>query len=85
MNVKVRRKPSMRAYDPGRQAGEQLMSTTHVERLTEAEARARRNEILDSVGGDESAFHERAHDYLLDSRELALHDELNALDYLLGS
>lgn len=61
------------------------MSTAHVERLTEAEARARRNEIIKSVGGDESAFHERAHNYLLDSRELALHDELNALDYLLGS
>jgi hypothetical protein len=60
------------------------MSTANVERMTEAEARARRDEIIVSVGGDEDAFHERAHSYSLDSRELALHDELNALDYLLG-
>jgi hypothetical protein len=60
------------------------MSTAHVERLTEAEARARRDEIIASVGGDEDKFHDRAHRYLLDSRELALHDELNALDYLLA-
>jgi hypothetical protein len=55
-----------------------------IERLTEAEARARRQAIVEQVGGDEAAFRERAEDYLLDAEELTLYDELNALDYLLA-
>lgn len=60
------------------------MSSAVIERLTQAQARARRQEIVASVGGDEAGFRERAREYLLDARELALYDELNALDYLLA-
>jgi len=60
------------------------MSTVTVEPISEDEARARRAEIIGLVGGDEDAFFKRAHDYLLDARELALYDELNGLDYLLA-
>ncbi|MGL5865744.1 MAG: hypothetical protein ACRCYX_07705 [Dermatophilaceae bacterium] len=60
------------------------MSDAVVERFTRAEAVARRQEIIDSVGGDEGTFRDRADEYLLDARELALFDELNGLDYLLG-
>lgn len=60
------------------------MSASVIEKFTEAQARARRLEILASVGGDEAAFRERAREYLLDARDLALYDELNALDYLLA-
>jgi len=60
------------------------MSAVTVDRLTVAQARARRDEILRQVGGDENSFRERAADYLLDAEELALFDELRVLDYLLA-
>ena len=60
------------------------MSTVTVDRISEDSALARRAEIIRLVGGDEAAFLQRAHAYLLDARELALYDELNGLDYLLA-
>jgi hypothetical protein len=60
------------------------MSAPVIERLTAAEAVAHHREIVEDVGGDEKAFRERAREYLLDARELALYDELNALGYLLA-
>lgn len=60
-----------------------MMSTVIVERLTVAEAQARRDEII-AVTGDEVAFRERAASYLLDAEEQALLDELEDLDYLLS-
>jgi len=60
------------------------MSVVIVERISEGEARARRADIIALVGGDEEAFLQRAHDYVLDARELALYDELDGLDYLLA-
>lgn len=60
------------------------MSTVTVEPISAEEARARRADIIALVGGDEEAFFQRARDYLLDARELALYDELNGLDYLLA-
>ena len=60
------------------------MGTVTVEPISEDQAHARRAEIIGLVGGDETAFFQRAHDYLLDARELALYDELNGLDYLLA-
>ena len=53
-------------------------------RLLPERARARRDEIIRLVGGDEARFRERARNYLLDAEELVLYDELRALDYLLG-
>ncbi|GAA4842896.1 hypothetical protein GCM10023221_21200 [Luteimicrobium xylanilyticum] len=52
--------------------------------MTPAEARVRREEIVRRVGGDESAFRDRAEAYLLSAEELALYDELENLDFLLG-
>lgn len=60
------------------------MTSVLTKSMTIAEAERRRREIIALVGGDEQAFLERAHDYLLDARELALYDELNGLDYLLA-
>lgn len=60
------------------------MSAVVVERLTEDEARSRRDEIIAAVGGDEAAFRDRATGFQLGVRELALFDELEELDYLLG-
>jgi hypothetical protein len=60
------------------------MSAVVVERLTEPQAVARRAAIIDAVGGDEQAFRTRASNFALDARELALYDELEELDYLLG-
>lgn len=51
--------------------------------MTKAEARARREEIIRQVGGDEQAFRDRADAYALNAEELALYDELEGLDYLL--
>lgn len=51
--------------------------------MTKAEARARREEIIRQLGGDEQAFRDRAYAYALDAEELALFDELEGLDYLL--
>ena len=59
------------------------MTTVTVEPLSEDEARTRRAAIITLVGGDEKAFVQRAHDFLLDAHELALYDELLGLDYLL--
>lgn len=67
-----------------KQRGGLRMSTVTVAPISEAEARARRADIIALVGGDEQAFFQRAHDYLLDARELALYDELSGLDYLLA-
>jgi len=55
-----------------------------VERLTEQDALARREAIIAAMGGDEAAFRARAASFALDARELALYDELEELDYLLG-
>ena len=55
-----------------------------VKPITEDDAWARRADIIALVGGDEQAFLQRAHEYLLDARELALYDELKGLDYLLA-
>jgi len=60
------------------------MSAVVVEWLTEQEALARRAEIITAVGGDEAAFRDRAARFQLGVRELALFDELEELDYLLG-
>lgn len=60
------------------------MSATTPERLTEAEAEDRRRVIIETVGGDEDEFRDRAREYLLSAGELALFDELEGLDYLLG-
>ena len=60
------------------------MSTVVVQRLTEQEALAQRAAIIAEVGGDEDAFRLRASNFALDARELALYDELEELDYLLG-
>lgn len=57
--------------------------TAIVERYTEAEARARRDEILAEIG-DEAALRERARQFLLDPAELALLDELDDFNYLIG-
>ncbi len=59
------------------------MSAVVVQQLTEQEALTRRAEIIDEVG-DEEAFRVRAANFALDARELALYDELEELDYLLG-
>jgi hypothetical protein len=61
------------------------MSSVVVERMTVDEARRRRDAIIAAVGGDESAFRNRALEFTLDARELALFDELTELDYLLAS
>lgn len=60
------------------------MSTANIERMTRHQAEARRRKIIKLVGGDEVAFVERAHEYLLDAAELALFDELKGLEFLLG-
>ncbi|MGN6612373.1 MAG: hypothetical protein ACTHLJ_11405 [Angustibacter sp.] len=59
------------------------MSAVIVERLTVAEAQARRAQIANLLG-DEAAFRERAAAYLLSIDEQALLDELEDLDYLLS-
>ena len=41
-----------------------------------------RKKIIEEVGGDEAAFRQRAHDYLLDVREALLYARLKGLDYL---
>lgn len=60
------------------------MSAVVVERLTELEAVGRRAAITAAAGGDETTFHARAANFALDASELALYDELEELDYLLG-
>lgn len=60
------------------------MGAVVVERMTEQEALARRDAIIAEMGGDEAAFRVRAASFALDARELALYDELEELDYLLG-
>lgn len=55
-----------------------------VEIISVLEATRRRAEIVAEVGGDEEAFRDRADDYLLDTRELALFEEMEALDFLMG-
>jgi hypothetical protein len=63
---------------------EEVMSEAVIERITEENARARRDEILRLIGGDVEAFRVRARDYLLEASEQALFDELEDLDYLLS-
>lgn len=55
-----------------------------VETLSVEEARRRRDEVLDSVGGDESDLRERAARYMLNAEELAALTELDELDFLLS-
>jgi hypothetical protein len=57
--------------------------TAQVSRITEAQARRRRQAIVDEVG-DENVLRDRGRTYQLDSRERALLDELEDLDYLLA-
>lgn len=59
------------------------MAPIVVNRVSTAEARARRATIIDLSGGDEAAFRARAASYLLSAEELALFDELESLDFLL--
>lgn len=56
-----------------------------MEILTTEAAQARRDEIVASVGGDEKSLRGRANIYALNAKELAVLDELDALDYLLGA
>ena len=60
------------------------MGAASVELLTADEAQARRDQLIASVGGDEALFWERAAQYLLNARELAVVDEVELLDYLLS-
>ncbi len=59
------------------------MSTGTVHTMTPDGARRRRVELVESAGGDETALRARADVYALDARELAVLDEIDALDYLL--
>lgn len=61
-----------------------LVGDATVEILTTEAAQGRRQEILASVGGDENSLRARANIYALNAKELAVLDELDALDYLLG-
>lgn len=63
---------------------EDIMSAAIVERITEAEARARRDEILRMIGDDVDSFRARARDYVLSTAEQSLFDELEDLEYLLA-
>ena len=56
-----------------------------VEILTKEEIQDRRRELLASVGGDYDALRDRAEQYALDSRELAVLTELDNLSYLLSA
>lgn len=49
-----------------------------------AEAKRRRAELVAGLGFDEHELRERAAEYLLTARELAVLNELNELDFLLG-
>ncbi|MDQ4501515.1 hypothetical protein [Sinomonas sp. ASV322] len=60
------------------------MSSVTIIKLSVAEAEARRAAIIGEVGCDEEQLRARAESYSLDARELALFDELEGLDYLLG-
>lgn len=59
------------------------MTAHAVQMMTVEEVRQRRAELLRSVGGDEASLRERAAAYSLNARELAVIDEIDALDYLL--
>ncbi len=59
------------------------MAPVVVNRMTLAEARERRDEIVRLVGGDEETFRTRAAEYRLSAEELALFDELENLDFLI--
>ncbi len=61
-----------------------MSSTATVRTLTPTAAQARRAELVQSVGGDETALRARAAVYALDARELAAMDEIDALDFLLN-
>lgn len=60
------------------------MSAATITKLSTERARARRTEIIREAGGDEREFRDRAEAYTLSAHELALFDELEALNYLLG-
>ncbi len=60
------------------------MSAAVLERITEDEARTRREDLLRLLGGDGETIRARARNYLLDADEQALYDELEDLDYLLS-
>lgn len=55
-----------------------------VQEMTMSEAKARRDEVLAQLGGDQEAVDSRARDYVLSEREAALYDQLQRLNYLLG-
>lgn len=60
------------------------MTTPTVEIMDVERAKARRADVLASVGGDEEALRVRAASYGLTARELAALEELDELDFLLG-
>jgi hypothetical protein len=60
------------------------MAPIVVNRMTVAEARERRAEIIRLTGGDEATLRSRAANYLLSADELALFDELESLDFLIA-
>ena len=60
------------------------MNTISLKRLSPQEAEFRRAQIIDAVGGSEDEFRARAEVYSLSAHELALFDELESIDYLLG-
>lgn len=59
--------------------------TTTVRTMTPESARRRRAQLVRSMGGDEQALRARAAVYALDARELAVLEEIDALDYLLDA
>lgn len=77
------RRQAARLAVPERE-GVGTMGAATVEFLTPDQAQARRDELIASVGGDESVFRERAAQYALDEHESAVLDEVELLDYLLS-
>ena len=60
------------------------MAPVVVVEMTATEARTRRKEIVDLLGGNEERLRDRAANYQLDWKEMALFDELENLDWLLS-
>jgi hypothetical protein len=67
----------------GEKRRETPMTAIAVQRYNERQARARRANIIRSVG-DETDFRNRASHYLLTATEQSLFNELEDLDYLLS-
>lgn len=59
--------------------------TSTVQIHTRADLAARRAELLAQVGNDEPALRRAAAQYLLDVDKIAILDEIDRIDYLLGA